>query len=166
MVRAAVSQSPDRARQKIRAGTVGARWGSEAMASQARSSAPVSRATSKARRKSSGVVAPQRRSRAAACSKAPKASSLSIRTCRQLSLAAGIDRGCNFGQKDGQEQLAQRRQVVIRVGDQTLGDVAGKARAPKIARQAGDGGRDQPDGIGRRPVKLPRWSHGVGKAPP
>ena len=59
------------------------RFGEERIASQARSSAPVSSATSNERRNIWGVVAPAASIRAAACSKAPSASSLSIRARRR-----------------------------------------------------------------------------------
>ena len=120
----------------MRAGTVGARCGAAAIVSQARSSAPVRSATSKARRNSSGVVAPAASIRAEACSSAPSARSLSIRTCRSSPLPPASTGAVDLGQKDRQEQLAQGRQVVVGVGDQRAPQSRASGRRPK-GRAAG-----------------------------
>ena len=81
---------------------------------------------------------------------------------QQRARATGIGRGRHLGQKQCQEQLAQRGQGVIGMGDQAFGNLARVARAPEVARQARDAGRDQPHRIRVRPVQR-RGRHRLGQ---
>jgi hypothetical protein len=72
---------------------------------------------------------------------------------QKITTPASIDRGVEFGEQQGQEQLAQGRQGVVVIGGQAGSDLERQSRAPKLARQAGDGGGDQADAVGRRAIE-------------
>ena len=87
---AAADQSPERAKQKIRAGYVGAISGLARIAAQARSACPKRSETSNQRRNTSPSSTPARSINARAGSSAPRAKSISIRAKNRSSAAASL----------------------------------------------------------------------------